>query len=54
MTDKIKIGLIFGGNSSEYEVSIMSAKTSSPTNGLSKTLNSPLMFIQCGLLTMDT
>src|SRR5699024_11275208 len=25
MTDKIKIGLIFGGNSSEYEVSIMSA-----------------------------
>ena len=25
MTDKIKVGLIFGGNSSEYEVSIMSA-----------------------------
>lgn len=25
MTDKLKVGLIFGGNSSEYEVSIMSA-----------------------------
>jgi len=49
MTDKIKIGLIFGGNSSEYEVSIMSA-----TTFMKKLILINLMFIQCGLLTMDT
>ena len=49
MTDKIKIGLIFGGNSSEYEVSIMSAH-----NIYEEIDTINLMFIQCGLLTMDT